>query len=96
MKKIIIDMKDISLHKEVYDKNPKIFFVYFIWSVFLMVIIALLWAYFGRMDIVIRAQGVIRPYTETETVINHLSGDIVTVNFVNGMHVNTRKSIFRF
>lgn len=94
MKSTLIPMKEASLSKEVYDKDPRRFFVAFIWFMFVLVGSALAWAYFGQMDIVVRAQGVIRPYAETETVINHLAGDLVQVQFYEGQSVQVGDVLF--
>lgn len=52
-----------------------------------MAIIALIWVYFGRIDIVVRAQGVIRPHTQMAMIINAVSGEVKEVFFYDGMQV---------
>jgi|GEM_PF-1125872 len=87
MKNVIVDIGDISLHKEVYDTRPNRFFAIFIWGLFVMVVAALAWSYFGMIDIVVRASGVIRPYAQTATVVNAVAGEVTLVNFRDGMQV---------
>ncbi|MCL1995871.1 MAG: HlyD family efflux transporter periplasmic adaptor subunit [Defluviitaleaceae bacterium] len=88
MKNITVNMKDISLHKEVYDTRPNKFFAYFIYGLFAMIAIALAWSYFGYIDIVVRASGIIRPHTFSAQIINATPGEVREVNFYEGMQVS--------
>jgi len=87
MKPIIMDMREMSLSKEVYDKKPGLFFSIFIYGLMVIVITALIWAYFGRLDIVIRAQGIIRPHSQTALIINAVGGEVRGVFFYEGKQV---------
>lgn len=87
MKPIIMNMRDMSLSKEVYDKKPGRFFTIFIFGLLVLVLTALAWAYFGKIDIVVRAQGIIRPHAQTAVVINAVQGEVRTVHFYEGMYV---------
>ena len=60
MKPIIVDLKDISDSTEVYDSKPNKFISYTIYIICAILIIALLWMYFFRMDIVVKADSVFR------------------------------------
>ena len=63
MKPIIVDLKDISDSTEVYDSKPNKFISYTIYIIYIIcaiLIIALLWMYFFRMDIVVKADSVFR------------------------------------
>jgi len=88
MKNIIVDIEDLSLHKEVYDSRPHKFFAIFIYGLLAMVAIAGIWSYFGKIDIVVRATGIMRPASQIATLINSVSGEIEEVNFYNGMQIN--------
>ena len=88
MKEIIVDIGDVSLHKEVYDTRPHRFFAIFIYGLFIMVGVALAWAYFGTIDTVVRAHGIIRPYAQTGVIINAVAGEVTYVNFSPGMVVS--------
>ena len=87
MKHVIMEMNEISLSKEVYDSRPHPFFAIFIYALLAMLIISLVWAYFGQIDIVVRAQGIIRPNAQMAQVINAVSGEVQEVLFTDGMHV---------
>jgi len=94
MKPIIMDIREISLSKEVYDKKPALFFSLFIYGLFALVSIALAWAYFGRIDVVIRAQGVIRPYAQPAVVLSVAQGEITGVLFYEGKRVERGDILF--
>ncbi|MBU5436458.1 HlyD family efflux transporter periplasmic adaptor subunit [Tissierella sp. MSJ-40] len=87
MKPIIIDMKEMSDSKQVYESRPNPFFSIFIYSVLVMLFISIVWMYFGEIDIVIKAQGIIRPNEHVSTVHNQVSGEIVEVNVEDGQHI---------
>jgi len=87
MKAVLMDMRDISLSKAVSDKKPKRFFAFFIYVLLGLVITALGWAYFGYLDIVVRAQGIIRPLGQTVEVFNTTHGEVREVFFYDGMQV---------
>jgi len=87
MKEITVDIGDVTLHKEVYDSRPNKFFAIFIYSLLAMILIAGTWAFFGHIDIVVRATGVIRPSSQIATVTNAVSGEVREVFFYDGMRV---------
>ena len=95
MKEIVVDIGDISLHKEVYDTKPHRLFAWFIYGLFALVSVAGVWAYFGQIDLVVRANGVIRPYGQTATIVNATSGEVTYVNFYNGMSVTQGQVLYR-
>ena len=87
MKPIIINMSEMSLSKEVYDKKPALFFTIFIYGLFALVLTALAWAYFGRLDIVVRSHGIIRPNAQTAVIINAVGGEARGVYYYEGKRV---------
>jgi len=88
MKPIIMDIRDISLSKEVYDKRPRKFFAIFIYGLLFMLLIAFLWSYFGRFDMVIRTHGILRPHAPIAMITNPNSGEVRAVSFYESMRVN--------
>jgi len=87
MKPVIIDIRDVSLSKEAYNKDPGWFFTLFIYGLFVLLATALVWAYFGRLDVVVRAQGIIRPHAQTAVVLNAVHGELTGVYFYEGKQV---------
>jgi hemolysin D len=58
-----------------------------IWAICLLMTIALLWTYFGRIDIIAIAQGKIQPAGRVKTIQPLETGRIVTLNVQNGAQV---------
>ena len=81
MKPVILDMKDISDSKEVYDSRPHSFFSMFIYLVILLFAAALIWSYFGEIEEYVRANGVVRPSGNISTVRNGMTG------FIDELHI---------
>ena len=82
-----MNMREITLSKEVYDRTPSKFFAFFIYGLLILLVTALVWAYFGRLDIVIRAHGIIRPHSQVAIVISPTGGEVLNVNFYEGQVV---------
>lgn len=87
MKPVIMDMGEMTLSKEVYDKKPQRFFAVFIYGLLILVVTALVWAYFGRIDRVIRAEGIIRPHAQPAIVLSSVPGELVEVFYYDGKQV---------
>jgi len=83
-----MDMREMTLSKEVYDKKPGKFFTVFIFGLLCLVVTALAWAYLGHIDIVVRAHGIIRPNAQTVMVTNATGGEVRGVFFYEGQQVS--------
>jgi membrane fusion protein, peptide pheromone/bacteriocin exporter len=87
MKAIIQDIHDITDSRELLEAEPHPFPAFFIYLLLAIVIIALLWCYFGEIDIVIKANGVIRPAQKISTIRNQIAGKVTNVYYENGQRV---------
>jgi multidrug efflux pump subunit AcrA (membrane-fusion protein) len=87
MKPILLSMNEMSDSREVYESKPNIFFSIFIYSILGMLLIALIWMYFGRIDIVVKSEGMLRPNNQVATVLNTYSGTLEKVNIQDGATV---------
>lgn len=87
MKPIILNINEMSDSKEVYNSRPNPFFVIFIYLILVMLIIAFVWLYFGQIDVVIKASGIVRPKTHIGTVINAVAGEVEKINYADGKQV---------
>ncbi len=84
MKAMILDMKDMSDSKEVYDSKPNIISIIFIYSILIMLTIALIWMYFGRIDVVVKSEGILRPNEQVSTIVNEYGGTLEEVKVTDG------------
>ncbi|MDF2484723.1 MAG: hypothetical protein K0R46_891 [Herbinix sp.] len=87
MKPILININELSDSREVYDSKPNIFFGIFIYTILGMLLIALIWMYFGRIDVVVKSEGMIRPNNQVATVVNTYGGTLESVNIEDGSSV---------
>ncbi len=87
MKPILVDMKDISDSREVYESRPHPFFIGFIYLIFGMVVIAVLWAAFFKIDIVVTGTGTITAQGDCSTVTNTKAGIVTKCYIVDGQTV---------
>lgn len=87
MKPILVNISEMSDSREVYESKPNIFFNIFIYLVLLLFLVALLWMYFGRIDVVVKSEGVLRPNEQIATVVNSYTGILEEVNVEDGTSV---------
>lgn len=76
MKPIIMDLKDISDSREVYDSKPHPFLTWFILLVTMILISGALWSYFFHIDIVLKANGIVNAKEDIQENISLISGTI--------------------
>lgn len=94
MKPILINLNDMSDSREVYDSQPNIVLTIFIYVILGLVITALLWMYFGRIDIVVKSDGILRPNDQIATVMNTYSGTLEQVNVKDGSKVKKGDTLY--
>lgn len=87
MKPIILNLNEMSDSREVYESKPNIFISIFIFLVLGIFFIALIWMYFGKIDIVVKSEGILRPNKQVATVVNNYTGTIEAVNIEDGQKV---------
>lgn len=82
MKPILMNINEMSDSREVYESKPNPIIAIFIYTFLSLIAIALVWSYFGRIDIVIKSEGILRPNSQVATVINTYGGTLDEV-FIN-------------
>ncbi len=87
MKEILIDINDLTDSREMYRSKPHSFVWVFTYIIIALVIAAVLWASFGKKEIVIKASGQVRPEAGISTVNNIFAGEIESINYKQGMPV---------
>ncbi|MCL2424711.1 MAG: HlyD family secretion protein [Oscillospiraceae bacterium] len=94
MRTEIVDFEDLTDSRELLEAKPPKFFMMFSYILITLITVAFIWAYFGRIDIYVSTQGIVRPTEQVSTVINPNSGIINAVYFENGEHVNAGDVLF--
>ncbi|MDO5018781.1 MAG: HlyD family efflux transporter periplasmic adaptor subunit [Lagierella massiliensis] len=87
MKPIIIDMKDMTDSSEVYDSKANPWLSYFIYIVLGILIIGFLWAYFFKIDIVVKGNGILKINNQSSIVSTDIEGRIDLLKISDGDHV---------
>ena len=95
MKPIIINMDEMSDSKEVYESKPGRTGLIFLYSILVLVVITIVWMVFGRMDEVVKSEGIIRPNSNISTVVNQTEGEITEVNAVDGKAVQKGDCLYQ-
>lgn len=88
MKPIIIDMKEMSDSTEVYDRTPHFLLPCSIYGILCMVVIAIVWMAFCKIDIVVKSTGMVVVDGEVSTITNQMAGVIVECKVEDGQSVN--------
>ena len=94
MKPIIMNINEMSDSREVYDSKPNPAFAIFIYTILGIIAVALIWTYFGRIDIVIKSDGILRPNSQVATVLNTYSGTLEKVFINDGSFVNEGDTLY--
>lgn len=94
MKPILININEMSDSREVYESRPNIFFTLFIYLVLGILAIALIWMYFGWIDVVVKSEGMLRPNNQVATVINTFGGTLEAVNVEDGASVSEGDTLY--
>lgn len=88
MKPILIDINEMSDSRELYESRANPWFSRLIYTILTIVIIAIIWMYFGRIEVVVKSEGIIRPNSQIANVMNTYGGELETVNIEDGSIVN--------
>lgn len=87
MKKAIIDIKELSDSKEVYSQRPNPVIPAFIYSMLALLLAAVIYCCFGKIEIVATASGIVRPNDDVSTVASLVSGRVTGVFYSDGQIV---------
>lgn len=94
MKKVVFDISEMSDSKEIYGQRPNPIFSAFIYCIVALLLVALLYACFGKIEIVATASGVIRPNEDVSTVSSLLGGAVTEANYYDGQLVQEGDVLF--
>ena len=88
MKAIIQNIEEMTDSRELLEAKPHPFLTGFIYLLLLMIITALVWCYFGEIDIVVKANGIVRPAQKISTIRSKIAGRITGIYYTDGQKVN--------
>ena len=93
MKRTLIDINELSDSKEVYGQRPNPFIAVFIYSILALLLAAVIYSCFGKIEIVATSSGIVRPNEDVSTVSTLLSGRITGVYYTDGQIVRKGDSL---
>lgn len=94
MKEEFRNLNEMSDSRELLDAKPNPIVPLFIYLLIIMLVITLIWAYFGEMDEVVKANGVIRTKETESTIRNQLPAEVDSIHFQEGQHVEEGEILF--
>lgn len=94
MKPIIIEGKDLSDSSEVYGAKPNPFFVYFIYLILSITIVAVVWMSFFKVDIVLDNNGIFRHSEDIYEISSGITGEVKEVKVKDGAYVSKGEVLF--
>ncbi len=87
MKKTIIDINEMSDSKELYSQKPNPATSWFVYSLLTILLVSIVYSFFGKIEVVASASGIIRPNNDVSTVSSLISGRIIAVYYTDGQFV---------
>ncbi|WP_027338596.1 HlyD family efflux transporter periplasmic adaptor subunit [Halonatronum saccharophilum] len=87
MRAEIVNFEDLSDSREMLEAKEPNFIAVFIYGFLLIVLIALAWMWFGEVDIVVKATGVVRPEENISLIRNINGGNIEEINYYQNQEV---------
>ncbi|MCL6613198.1 MAG: HlyD family efflux transporter periplasmic adaptor subunit [Firmicutes bacterium] len=94
MKVVIQDIRDLSDSRELLEASPHPFIAVFIYILIIIIVTAAIWSYFGKIDIVVKANGIVRPGDAISTIRNKVSGQVEAVYFTDGKRIKRGEILF--
>lgn len=94
MKPIIVNMKEMSDSTEVYESRPNPFMIYVIYLVLAILVIAFVWMYFFKIDILVKGNGMFRCDEDIYDISSSVTGKVESSNVSDGQFVNKGDVLF--
>lgn len=92
--KEFMNINEMSDSRELLEAKPNPIIPLFIYLLITILVIAFMWTYFGEMDEVVKANGVIRTNETESTIRNQMSDEVHSINFFEGQHVKEGDTLF--
>lgn len=94
MKMIVQDINELTDSKEVLQSKPHPFTLIFIYIVLALLLSFFLWAFISEKEIVVRAQGRVKPMESVYKVTNLIASKVKNINFKNGNKVKNGQVLY--
>ncbi len=87
MKNVIQNIEEITDSRELLESKPHPFTISFAYILVTILVVALIWSYFGEIDVVVKSNGVVRPNEQENRIVNKVYGKIESINIEDGKKV---------
>lgn len=94
MKEILRDIKDMTDSREMIESKASPLVAIFIYLLLFIIIVALIWAYFGEKDETVKATGVVRPNENVSTIQSKVIGNVEKIYYIQGQKVKQGDILF--
>lgn len=94
MNEQIMDIRDITHSREMYEAKPRPLVSAFIYIVLVVVVGALIWTYWAEIDIVAKGRGVVRPNQRVSTLAAAATGYVESVEVTEGQAVTKGEVLY--
>ncbi len=95
MRGIIQEFKDITNSRELLEAKPSPFIAIFIYILIAILLITTIWAYYGEVDIPIKATGVVRPEKKISRIRNKVAGKIIAIYYEEGKKTTKDQVLYK-
>ena len=95
MKQIILDFDQLSDSREVLEAKEPNFMVITIYLILFLLFVAIVFMWFAEMDIVARAQGIVRTQEDISELHNISSGELIKLNYHEGKKVKRGDLLYK-
>ncbi len=87
MKEVLVDINELTDSREMYQTKPHPFVWVFTYILIALIAAAFVWSFFGNKEIVVKANGQVRPELGISTVRNSVWGEVNSVGYKQGMTI---------
>ncbi|MDB5054514.1 MAG: hypothetical protein JWM44_2564 [Bacilli bacterium] len=94
MRAVVRNLNEITDSREMFEAKAHPFITIFIAGLTVIIFAALVWSYFGEIDINVKASGVVRPNEMVSSVKNIVVGKVDKVNFKPGQKVKSGELLY--
>lgn len=95
MKQIILDFDELSESREILEAKEPNFMVITIYLILFLLFVSIVFMWFAEMDIVARAQGIVRTQEDVSELRNISSGELIELNYYEGKKVEKGDLLYR-
>lgn len=88
MREIVQSLGDITDSREILEARPHRFTSIFAYMLIAILLIAIIWSYFGKIDIVVKSKGSVRPNEKISPIINKVGGKVSSSYLEEGKRVS--------